>query len=198
MQKFDVLIALEGIAEARSKWRTAKREFDGSVNKMMGLLIHEAARNFMSAREVSAASGFTLIRVRALMREHGLDPKSGKRLLSEQAAKALRENAELMGIEPHQMDLMSPLAYLPMGEQMRKELRDKNVSQVISCKDCGLPLTAEEDGLHECEFPETPWNPSEGPHTRAMEGGGKPYCVECSAAIQAWVAYPCRDWLNAP
>lgn len=40
------------------------------------------------------------------------------------------------------------------------------------------------------------WNPNQGPHTRAVETGGNAYCVECSDAIQAWVSYPCRDWLS--
>lgn len=130
MQKFDVVIALEGVAEAKAAVAKGVTKANSDIAYVMSRLIHEAARNFMSAEEVAKASGFTVKRVRQMMRDAGLDPKKGKRLLSKTAAEALANNAALMGIEPHEMDLMSPLAYLPMGEKMKRELQDKTVSQV--------------------------------------------------------------------
>lgn len=130
MKKFDVQIALEGIHEARSKWGAAQAKFNADVEYVMARLLNEAAVNFMSAEEVAKASGLTVKRVRLMMRKHGLDPRKGKRLLAQHAAEALAENAALLGIEPHEMDLMSPLAYLPMGQEMRKFLETKTVSQV--------------------------------------------------------------------
>lgn len=130
MQRFDVVIALEGIREARVKWHEANMKFHADVETLMSRLLNEAAVNFMSAEEVAKASGITVKRIRQAMRDRGLNPKSGKRLLSKQAAEALANNSALMGIEPHEMDLMSPLAYLPMGEKMKRELQDKTVSQV--------------------------------------------------------------------
>lgn len=130
MQKFHVQMTLEKVGEARAKWITAKREFDGDVDRLMARLLHEAARHRMSAKEVAQLSGFSLITVRAKMRQRGLDPRASKRLLSETAAKTLDHNAELLGVDPSQMDLMSPLAYLPMGRELRKFLETEAVSQV--------------------------------------------------------------------
>lgn len=122
MQKFDVQIALEGIAEAKAEWATAITKFNADVEAVMQRLLHGAAVNYMSAEEVAKASGLTIKRVRVLMREAGLNPRDGKRLLAKKAAETLAENAALLGIEPHEMDLMSPLAYLPMGESLKKFL----------------------------------------------------------------------------
>jgi len=135
MQKFDVQIALEGIREARSKWAAAQSKFNADVEVLLMRLLNEAAVNFMSAEEVAKASGLTVKRVRILMRKHGLNPKVGKRLLAQRAAETLAENAALLGIDPHEMDLMSPLAYLPMGQEMRKFLETKTVSQVHELPD---------------------------------------------------------------
>lgn len=137
MKKIDVLIQLQRINEAHRKWNVARLEFLTASNHMMARLLHEAAANFMSAEEVAKASGFTVKNIRNQMRNAGLNPKDGKRLLSKKAAEALANNAALLGIEPHEMDLMSPLAYLPMGEQMKRELRASAVSQVtdVPCLD---------------------------------------------------------------
>lgn len=130
MKKFEVQVTLEGIAEARAAWATANAKFNADVEFLMNRLINEAAANFMSAEEVAKASGLTVKRVKTMMRERGLDPKRGKQLLAKQAAEALAENSALLGIEPHEMDLMSPLAYLPMGDQMREALRPKGVTEI--------------------------------------------------------------------
>lgn len=135
MDKFGVQIALEGVCEARAAWLKARRKFDADVEYVMKRLINEAAVNFMSAEEVSKASGISVKQIRALMRSAGLDPKKGKRLLSKQAAEALAENAVLLGIEPHEMDLMSPLAYLPMGSELRQQLIDATVKPVTEIED---------------------------------------------------------------
>lgn len=122
MKKFDVIIALEGIAEARYKWNSAWLKFDSEVGYVIKRLLNEAAVNFMSAEEVARYSGLTVKRVRQLMRDNGLNPKTGKTLLAKQAAETLANNAALLGIEPHEMDLMSPLAYLPIGSDLKKFL----------------------------------------------------------------------------
>lgn len=141
MRKFDVVIALEAVNEAHKKWTQARLEFLSGSNAVMSRLIREAAVNFMSAEEVAKASGFTTKRVRQIMRDAGLNPKSGKHLLSKTAAEALASNAVLLGIEPSEMDLMSPLAYLPMGEKMKRELQDKQISQVTELDETEIPET---------------------------------------------------------
>lgn len=136
MRKFDVRFALEGVAEARGKWTAAKRQFDTDVNKVMRRLLHEAAANYMSVEEVATASGLGKAQVRSMMRLNGMDPRDGKTLLAKNAAEALAANSALLGIAPHEMDLMSPLAYLPMGSELRQALQDKTVSQVHELPDC--------------------------------------------------------------
>lgn len=149
MNKFGVTMALGRVHEARSKWNSAKRDFDEAVDKVMAVLLHEAARALMTQQEVAAASGLPVKRVRDLMRKHGLNPRDGKQMLSRQAAKALNENADLLGIKPQEMDLTSPLAYLPMGDEMRRQLADAQVKRVqefpetvtdevnVECPSCG-------------------------------------------------------------
>lgn len=146
MKKIDVLTQLEKINDAHKRWSAARLEFLTASNHMMARLLHEAAANFMSAEEVAKASGFTIKNVRNQMRNAGLNPKDGKRLLSKKAAEALANNSALLGIEPREMDLMSPLAYLPMGEQMKRELRASAVSQVTEVS--GNP-NALEDRLYQ-------------------------------------------------
>lgn len=130
MRKFDVVIGLERARDARKAWTDGRREFDKDYMKVVRRLIHEGCRAFMSAREMANALGVPTTRVTDIMRVDGLSPSLGKRALSDQAARALEVNADLLGIEPHQMDLSSPLAYLPMGEQMRKAIEEQGISRV--------------------------------------------------------------------
>lgn len=119
MKKFEVQVALEAVAEARSAWGAANRKFQSDLDGVMARLLNEAARNYMSITEVAKAAGLTTARVRSEMRKVGLNPKNGRTLLAKTASEALSNNAALLGIEPHEMDLTSPLAYLPMGSQMK-------------------------------------------------------------------------------
>lgn len=151
MQKIDVTTALNKIAKAKKAWAKATTEFNEDLGYVMRRLLNEAAANYMSAEEVAAASGFTAKRIRDMMRKNNLNPKNGKRLLAKQAADALASNAELMGIDPRQMDLMSPLAYLPMGEQMKQALTDGRIKGVTELPEqkieaaIHLGISAEED-----------------------------------------------------
>lgn len=130
MKRLDVIGHLERVREAKREWTIARISFDTDVNAMMRRLLHEAAANYMSPEDVAKASGFTTKRVRQMMRDIGLNPRDGKTLLSNKAAEALANNAALLGIEPRDMDLMSPLAYLPMGSVMKRALADAAVSKV--------------------------------------------------------------------
>lgn len=185
MKKFDVEISLEAVREAKAEWAKGVTKFNSDVTFVMARLLREAARNYMSAEEVSKASGFTVKRVRQMMRDIGLNPRDGKTLLSKKAATALAENAALMGIEPHEVDLMSPLAYLPMGEKMKRELQDRSVSQVHEVSGNQEPLAK---GLWcaECEFfePFETLDTANGPWT-PCEGCGCPLASHQSAAVVA-------------
>lgn len=136
---FDVQIALEGLADARREWSRAMRAFNADSERVLIRLLHEAAANYMSAEQVAKFSGLSPKRIRTLMRDNGLNPRDGKRVLAKHAAEALQSNAELLGIAPHQMDLMSPLAYLPAGSLLRQQITDKTVSGVTELPDDGIP-----------------------------------------------------------
>jgi hypothetical protein len=125
MHAFGVQINLEAVREARDKWALAYSRFSSDVDFVMTRLLNEAAVARMSPEQVAEASGLTVKRVRHLMRGIGLNPKQSKTLLSQSAAEALQENAALLGIEPWEVDLMSPLAYLPMGSELRQQILDE-------------------------------------------------------------------------
>lgn len=130
MNRRDTEDQLRQVGNARATWNTAHREVVLKTDMIMRRLIHEAIANRMSVEQVSNLCGYTVRQVRSLMRIYDLDPKSGKQLLSRKAAEALANNAALLGIEPRDMDLMSPLAYLPAGSELRKQMAAESVSQV--------------------------------------------------------------------
>jgi hypothetical protein len=138
MKQFEVELALQEIEAARKQWGDAHRDFDRTLNKIMARLLHEAAANRMSVEQVAKHSGIPMTRLRVMMRALGLDLQWSKGLLAESAAKALRENAELLSVDPLDMDLTSPLAYLPMGSDLRNKLQSDAVKGVKTC-DCTDP-----------------------------------------------------------
>ena len=79
----------------------------------MNRLLHEAALAYLSVADISKASGMSRGQVRDRMKAAGLNQRDGKRMMADHAAKALRENAELLGVDIDKFDLTSPLAYLP-------------------------------------------------------------------------------------
>lgn len=128
MHKFEVQLAMEALSDARKEWNLAISRFNSEIDAVMARLLNEAAVNKMSVAQVAAYTGMTQTRVRIQMRKHGLNPRTGRNLLAAQAAATLAENAVLMGVEPHEFDLTSPLAYLPMGAELRKFLETNRLS----------------------------------------------------------------------
>jgi hypothetical protein len=122
MNVIEIERALNSVAYSRKKWYDAKREFDKDADHIMHRLLLEAAAQKMSVQQVARCLKATPKQVRALMRRFGMNPKSSRTLLAKDAAEALHANAGLMGINVKNFDLMSPLAYLPMGAKMRTEL----------------------------------------------------------------------------
>lgn len=125
MRKFEIQMVLNKIRDARQDWAKAQNTFNTDVEYLMPRLLNEAAANFMSSEEVAREVGMPKSRVRAMMRKNNLHLKDGKRLMAKTAAEALQSNAEIMGVRPHDIDLMSPLAYLPMGKELRQAYTDK-------------------------------------------------------------------------
>lgn len=132
MHPFGVELHLQEVGRAKSEWAKANNEFNTKVDQIMNRLLHEAAAARMSPEQVAKASGYSPSRIRALMRRFGLNPKMGKTLLAEGASKALTENASLLGVDPEKMDLTSPLAYLPMGSQLKQRLEIDRINQAAS------------------------------------------------------------------
>ena len=130
MNRDETVEFLTRAREAREKWGRARTAFFSDYEAVLSRLLHEAAVNYMSPQDVSEVLGVSTGTVRTMLRQRGLDPRASRTLLSKQAAAAMLENSALLGIEPSEMDLMSPLAYLPMGSQMRRELADQSVSKV--------------------------------------------------------------------
>lgn len=129
MHKFEVTLALEAVRDARKEWGQATAKFNSEVEVLMARLLNEAAVQKMSVAEVARDLGTSEAKVRAAMRRHGLNPKAGRNLLAKKAAETLSENAALLGVEPHEFDLTSPLAYLPMGAGLRKFLETSKMDE---------------------------------------------------------------------
>lgn len=133
--KFDVEMALARAGECRSEWVEAHRQYRATMAAVMHRLLHEAAINRMSVDDVSRLTGITRSEVRSMMKAAGLNPRKGKSLLSKEAAAAVQANAEILGVEPFEVDLTSPLAYLPMGEAMK--------ARIIEGREADTPLWAD-------------------------------------------------------
>lgn len=146
MNREDTVAVLTQIGEARKAWAQAHIALNSDVYSLMRRMLHEAAVNRMSIEEVASLTGFTVSRVRQLMRDMGMNPKSSRSLLAKNSATVLAENATILGIEPSDFDLMSPLAYLPMGKDMRKTIEDKSVSSVTEVS--GNTVTVNLDDLN--------------------------------------------------
>lgn len=115
MNTDEVTRALRTVRQTKRAWNDAKRVLDAEAEKVLKRLIYEAIANRMSVNEVAVASGLTTQQVRARLKRYGM-ANMGKSLLSQTAADALRDNAAMLGVETHEIDLMSPLAYLSAGQ----------------------------------------------------------------------------------
>lgn len=130
MEKQYAVKYMQVFAKARAKGAKAITEFNTDMEAVLKRLIYEGVANYMSAEMIAEQTGLTSKKIRTVMRHVGLSPALGKRTLADNAAKALATNAELLGIKPWQMDLMTPLAYLPMGSKMREALVEQGVHRV--------------------------------------------------------------------
>lgn len=129
MNKFDVVIALEKLRDQRREWYAAHAEFRKGHDTVLKVLLLHAAKNKMSVADIAHVLSISRGDVRKRMKALGLNQRDGIRLMAEHAAKALAENTELLGVDVHQI-MTSPLAYLPMGDQMRRELEMKTAPPV--------------------------------------------------------------------
>lgn len=129
MDRESVRRTLSRVRASRDEWSTAKAKHDSDVAYVMQRTVNEAIRNRMSVEEIATHAGMSVKAVRAYMRDIGLTTRSVG-LLSKQAAENLESNAALMGIDPREMDLASPLAYLPAGRYLRDTVNDQTAPSV--------------------------------------------------------------------
>lgn len=120
----DLIEQMLTLRSARQAWQREKEKFESQQAAVLTSLILRAIEQRMSVEQVSVYTGATKREVRSIMRSNGLDPKAGKGFIAAAAAEALHNNAYLLGIDPSEMDLMSPLAYLPAGSLLKKAARE--------------------------------------------------------------------------
>lgn len=116
---------LAELRRQREAWKDARREFQSEYAETLRWLILEAAATLYSLQEISEILDVPQKTIKAIAKKDDLNFKHDRVLLSHSAVNALRENAALMGINPEDFDLLSPLAYLPMGEELRKSLQQQ-------------------------------------------------------------------------
>lgn len=119
--------AYKRINEARHELDLAKAGTEAEIERVVTRLLHECLAKRMSPEHIAKMAGWPVQEVRTAMRARGIEPKRGKTVLAKQSASALIDNAHLLGIEPEEMDLTSPLAYLPMGKELREFLETNPV-----------------------------------------------------------------------
>lgn len=148
VHKQDVLDLLNSLKAVRDSFAVVRVRHIAETSTVARRLFIEGAVNYMSPEEMAQASGYTPKAVRMYLREHGLDPRMKKPMLSKHAARVLADNAALLNLEPADL-LLSPLAYLPAGDELRREVQEKNVSKVTEveaepvatgmwCTNCGF------------------------------------------------------------
>ena len=130
MDTLEVEMALAEVARQRKRWNAATRKFRSEVEYVMDGLLYHAVANRMAVEDVARLSNQSRRQIRARMRRLGMDPNRSLRLLAKQAADALAENAAIMGISPRDMDLTSPLAYLPMGGELKERFLETQIARV--------------------------------------------------------------------
>lgn len=123
---------LRSLAVKRAEWNRADKRFRAEYEAHLKALLYEASYRMMTVEQVATALHLTTKQVRAAMRRYDLNPKHGRKFLSDKAGKALHQNAELLGLDPTEMDFTSPLAYLPMGEQMKAELAEAKTPETVT------------------------------------------------------------------
>lgn len=129
MNRAETRDALDEFGAAREKWLEAIATYKQDSDYAIRVLLLQSSRLYLSVEEVSRRTGLPARRVRKIMRESGLNPYAGGRALSQAASDALIENSEKLGVDVTEMDLMSPLAYLPAGDKISRVIERKGETE---------------------------------------------------------------------
>lgn len=135
MNKPEIIELMNRMRNANARFDALRKAHNADEVAALKRLVLEGAAQYMSAEQMAEETGATVRRIRIVMRVLNLDPRRKPSVLSKHAATVLEENATLLGIEPAEMDFMSPLAYLPMGEEMRKQINAQAAQGVTEIED---------------------------------------------------------------
>lgn len=130
MYRYEIEQQLTEVTQARRAWAKAQAKFQSDADAVMSRLLHEALARRMSIEQIARYADVPTKRVRRWMREAGLNPDHNRSVVTKQAAENLANNAALLGVEPTEIDLMSPLAYLPAGQELRQAITDTTTHSV--------------------------------------------------------------------
>ncbi len=119
MTHHEVTAALEHLRAAESEWLTARAKYNSDSEALLSALLLRGLEVRLSPEDIGRASGIGATAMRRRVRALGLNTRRGAAALSREASETLRENAALLGIAPEDVDLLSPLAYLPAGPALR-------------------------------------------------------------------------------
>lgn len=127
--KEDLIAAMHKVREQDEAWRGAYRSYQEAQRGYRDRLILLGLRARMPVTGIALHLGCTPKSVMSSYRRLGLS--GGRRNnylpLADAAAKALERNSEVLGVRPDEISLMSPLAYLPVGDDLAVEEAKKAV-----------------------------------------------------------------------
>lgn len=116
----EVLSALSDIGTAQLEFHRVAKRYEAERDRALLPLVLEGARLRLSAKRMAAYAGVTQGRIKSILRRTGIDGRNIS-MVAEQTEKVLEHNAALLDVDITQIDLMSPLAYIPAGPGLRRE-----------------------------------------------------------------------------
>lgn len=125
MKTQEISRRLRVVGDADHEWRKARTAYETDRDRVLKRLLHEAVAARFSVEKIArdlrlgVKPAITLLRKYKLI---GVRSGTPRPLLADKASGALQHNAELLGINPSEFDLTSPLAYLPMGADLKARL----------------------------------------------------------------------------
>jgi len=122
VQEDQIRSGLRQIGQARAAWHEGITNFRASVEGITDRFLVEAARDRIAVHEVARLLGVRPAWVRSRMRDIGFETGRSEAALSRQAHAIIERNAEILGIDIKDIDLTSPLAYLPAGKDLLKQI----------------------------------------------------------------------------
>jgi hypothetical protein len=116
-----ILQALNVLAQAKGEWDRRYQEFADTHRELERTTIQTGMLNYIPHKEIASALGITPGQLSALMSRYKLrGPK--KHTIDRSPDRVRRANAAKLGVDVSLVPLLSPLAYLPVGERLIEEV----------------------------------------------------------------------------